>query len=1010
MERIQTRDVIKYTTLPRIIPRLKNFFFSGFGFLTLLIAHVYALVRLLPKNHPYLDPKNMGRYGVRHVIAEASRNLTFSRQNIDQIVVFFTILSGIVLLLLQFAILFYSFLSGHAHAFSWFDTADPATDVAYTLMDRVFGVPNVFCSSFTPANCTDYSADTNLDGAAGPTIPLPFHIALHELFRFYSQALLLIAMLIFLYFVVVVILETAVTGTPFGQRFQNVWVPVRLVVAIGLLIPVNFGLNSGQWITLYIAKYGSSFATSGWLGYNQAIGAHASFGGVPLGPDEVAGNPLGQRYNLLSLPSPPDISPLVMSMALVHTCAYLYHTKAIVSGTNITNPTSPALYKETAGNLATYGYAADSGTITQRVAPWLVKIPTPAMITTNGNVLTTGVVADAANRRGFVFSSGAPYYGRTYLDALGFYYAGDIIIRFGEFAVEADGSTPKYKNDSGNVRSLCGDIRIPITSVKDANGFTAGRGGVSYMQDFYFRTVLDLWFGRVRMQQFARTMATVFGSHDGGAILNMCNDTVLSGMGSGTPGFQTTQTDCAIKGVDNGWKAEEFKKYNADLLAAVRVAWRDYVQNGFGKNMTNRILNLGWGGAGVWFTSVADINGTFIEAVMGVPTLDQYPVIMEEVRSTRAKMQQSMPNAEKQFEPTYVADGDTKIMNIKEENGNDFAVPLSTVYKYLNTVPDLVSNKPNSGNIMVNAMNLLLGTSGLLAIRDSNRHIHPLAQLVAVGKSLVECAIRNIAAASISSFMGGFMGAFKGNMAMEKGSAVAGAASQILVGTAFMGLTAGFVLFYVLPFLPFVYFYFSVGGWVKAIFEAMVGVPLWALAHLRIDGDGLPGDAAQNGYFLLLEIFIRPILTLFGLVAAITIFSTQVYTLNFIWDLVTVNATGFKPGTDILTISTTFDIQFQRGTIDKFFFLIIYTIICYMMALASFKLIDMIPDNILRWAGAGVSSFGDIDKDHVEALNRYAAMGGMTYGSQAANAVVEAAGGTGKGVGGSIAEALKKKP
>jgi len=222
-----------------------------------------------------------------------------------------------------------------------------------------------------------------------------------------------------------------------------------------------------------------------------------------------------------------------------------------------------------------------------------------------------------------------------------------------------------------------------------------------------------------------------------------------------------------------------------------------------------------------------------------------------------------------------------------------------------------------------------------------------------------------------------------------------------------MGLTAGFVLFYVLPFLPFVYFYFAAASWIKAIFEAMVGVPLWALAHLRIDGDGLPGDSAQNGYFLILEIFIRPILTVIGLVAAVVIFSTQVQILNLIWDLVVSNVAGDASSVngDILNMTSANDARFQRGIIDQFFFTIIYTIVCYMMALASFKLIDRIPDNILRWAGAGVSSFGDINQDQVESLSRYAAMGGMTMGNQAAGAVVKLGGGLGKSVGGQVAGA-----
>ena len=62
-------------------------------------------------------------------------------------------------------------------------------------------------------------------------------------------------------------------------------------------------------------------------------------------------------------------------------------------------------------------------------------------------------------------------------------------------------------------------------------------------------------------------------------------------------------------------------------------------------------------------------------------------------------------------------------------------------------------------------------------------------------------------------------------------------------------LTVGFILYYILPFLPFLYFFFAASAWITAIFEAMIGVPLWALAHLRVDGEGIPGPGATSGSF-----------------------------------------------------------------------------------------------------------------------------------------------------------------
>ena len=340
MQSLKTKDVVTYCTMPRIVPRFRGLFSSGFGYIAFLMAHIYSVVRILPQNHPYVQTENMGRFGIRHVVAEATRHLNFSLKHIDQVLIYFALLAGLLVLFAQIIVILYAFVSPYmlpaVMAFSWFDTADPDVDVAYNILDRVFGVPDIFCSSFTPANCTAYSADADGDGTPGPVIPLPYHTALHGLFRFYSTALMLIAVLIFIYFVVVIVLETAVSGTPFGQRFQNIWAPIRLVVAIGLLLPLNFGLGSGQYIVLYAAKYGSSFATNGWLSYNSGVASHAMFGG---GSNPWDGNPVGERQTHFVMPEMPDITPLIETMSIVHAIFPFIHSgfglaKLVVRQTN----------------------------------------------------------------------------------------------------------------------------------------------------------------------------------------------------------------------------------------------------------------------------------------------------------------------------------------------------------------------------------------------------------------------------------------------------------------------------------------------------------------------------------------------------------------------------------------------------------------------------------------------------------------------------------------------------
>ena len=158
----------------------------------------------------------------------------------------------------------------------------------------------------------------------------------------------------------------------------------------------------------------------------------------------------------------------------------------------------------------------------------------------------------------------------------------------------------------------------------------------------------------------------------------------------------------------------------------------------------------------------------------------------------------------------------------------------------------------------------------------------------------------------------------------------------------------------------------------------MVGVPLWALAHIRIDGKGLAGDGAMNGYFMIFEIFLRPIMILFGFLASITIFAAMAAVLHEIFDIAVDNLTGAGDRSGLMS------------AIDKFFYTCMYAVIMYIMALSSFKLIDLIPNQIMRWLGTNVSTFSDMQGDPAGSLTQMTAIagsqivGGMTGGIQSA--------------------------
>lgn len=350
------------------------------------------------------------------------------------------------------------------------------------------------------------------------------------------------------------------------------------------------------------------------------------------------------------------------------------------------------------------------------------------------------------------------------------------------------------------------------------------------------------------------------------------------------------------------------------------------------------------------------------------------------------------------FSTTQSAEGVMRDYDLPNEN--QISRAINTAYQYWDGNA-FSPEQRRSDNVVIDTINLIFGTYGLFEI-CKNTDIHPLAQLSAVGKSMIDSSIAALFATGLTSVVA--------IIPTEFSPALNSAAS--FFGTiAGIGLLVGFILFYILPFMPFMYFFFAAGSWLKTIFEAMVAMPLWALAHLRIDGEGIPGEAAYHGYYLLFEIFIRPILIIFGLLAAISVFAALVKVLNEIFYLVISNLSGHDPKSNTVCFqdpalsasdSETKEAELSdayRGPIDEFFFTVLYTIIVYMLAMSCFKLIDMIPKQILRWIGGEVPSFLDEQGDPAEGLMQYVTLGGSQFGEKISSSIGGLARGTQESVG-----------
>ncbi|HEY8190646.1 MAG TPA: DotA/TraY family protein, partial [Micavibrio sp.] len=610
----------------------------------------------------------------------------------------------------------------------------------------------------------------------------------------------------------------------------RVWAPLRIVAALGLLIPMGHNLNASQYITLYAAKYGSAFGTNFWNWFLQE-----------LGPGNTL---LGDPSKLVARPQYPGPTDILQFFATVHTCKVAYKVM--------------------------YGIDIDA---------YLVR--EPLSVPPNWQ-LDAALAAVSGNK---------PYY--QLQEWAGF---GDLTVVFGEY----DAANPdKHEDFRGKVRPYCGEITLPSVRVADPAGGALMQDGadmVSYSYLIYLiwqpwlgTALPTLTFDEMGVNIAMRTLSKKFDPAAFGCP--GCNGALPT---SAQIKDTATWYAGAVKGIiDSGY---------ADMQSMA--------------DLSNPTVDYGWAGAAIWYNKLITVNGDFTDAVFNLPLVTKYPGIQQWIQEARASENASV-SGESRFEPTL---GDR---DIKFENDADKEIlkAMNQTYALWGTDPNTKPEKTN--NLIIDSINALFQKSGLFSLRQ-NETIHPMAGLIALGRSMLTH--------SVMAFGGGtaiglipILGA-KGMI----GDAASSISSFVLT-VAYIGLSIGFVLYYVVPFLPFIYFFFAVATWAKTIFEAMVGVPLWALAHLRYDGErGFPTPQSMVGYFLLIDIFVRPALIVFGLLASGVIFYALVRTLNNVFELVLSNLTGFDEATAATAAAKTVgSIDFDRGPIDQLTFTIIYTMIVY---------------------------------------------------------------------------------
>jgi len=205
----------------------------------------------------------------------------------------------------------------------------------------------------------------------------------------------------------------------------------------------------------------------------------------------------------------------------------------------------------------------------------------------------------------------------------------------------------------------------------------------------------------------------------------------------------------------------------------------------------------------------------------------------------------------------------------------------------------------------------------------------------------------------------------------------------------------GVLFAFVAPGIPFYYWLKSLLGWLFLVFESIVAAPFWAAAHCLPEGNGLAGHHARKGYILALDILIRPVLLVIGVVSAIAIMQAVGWLYSTMLDSFSVNMAAFL----------------NFGPIAEFVFTIIITWIMYSLAIHVYTTgITQMPQKIINWIGGIGASLGSDDSG--KATNVVGAVVNQSGGA-ASSSLKKAAGGAGGVLTGGlkkVAGIINKKP
>lgn len=829
-QRLRGRGLLRTLFMPEIKLSFGTVGMTHKAFIT-MIATMFIQSGLLPYNHRAHSMDTIGNYSLRNLMGDAWYNLrTAKKADYGSYALFFAVFLLFSLALLMIITFISQFVISSAAAAGpsigglFSPPGSPEDDIGLQLIEHLIGL-----------------ASRGEGGAQG--------IALGKLLQIYSYGVLVIASFIIAWSVLSIVVDTAHTGKFFGGRHNPVWWPIRLVFALGLLIPLGHGFSAGQYMVIQIAKWGSNFASHGWAVYVEAL--------LSEGLSEYMANkfPSGQIG---------EDSYKLTKMAL---CKHA------------SNKDLEARRK----NSSHHDWIHDH----------------PVLERDGGDKL--------------IYKVGKKTHWRNLW--MGQSVCGRITIKKAKFA-----DNEGWGND--------GDWSFANLT----NAIVADSG-----LDDSFHTIIKGTYENVYIaaddiaEQFAEAYATNGDNFDSSSL-----NVNFSPMVGAYMAFETSMQN------------------------AIRAAIQQ--NEGYVQNVIDEVKTFGWPTASLWYYMISSANAKIEEATKTMPKVKVGLYKGEERRARRSRrgrqVDQEAVRGEQQR--IYVMFNDWwkgQVEQFIDDVPVDVETPPSRQQYYRSLVASTAASEDNEDSASIKDSKIFNKDSvatAMVFFRGSIRNLsldgsgtHPIVAMAEIGRKMIGFAtmvvVISMAGAAATSLLASGHQLNPIAITALGWTMLAGKAAGFLFMIVSPLMIGGVILSIILPMTPFIRFVFAISGWLIAILEGIVAVPIIALGHLRTDGEGIMGPMLQGAYVMMLQLLLRPMLILLGLIMSMSLVSV---TVGFVNEM-------FMSMLDTLPIGG--GVNPINHAIRFVGFGVMYGVLMYGLINSSFKIVDLFPEAVTKYLGTGVS-------------------------------------------------------